>query len=170
MRLDHLEARFAENAVQIFSWPSIGTQDGVLEGFARSSVEVTEHELSSRPEGACELGDRRADGRRLVVDGREPGEDAPEGSVGGIDVVDALKAEPDAGVGRPGVLDERRHGVDPMDVQSELRQIVRPVTGTAASVEDAAAQVCRPRVNELTVGGMYRGHGAQESRVFGGSS
>lgn len=153
--------------MQLLRGPSIGAQDGVIEWFDAGPVEVAQNELTSGPKCARELGDRCADRGWLMVNGGEPGEDSAEGAIRFVDAVDALKLEPDAGVRRPRVVDERRHEVDSIRVEPEARQIVRPLPWTAAGIQHTAAHALGPGVDQLSIGWVHHGHVAQEIRVLG---
>lgn len=137
--------------MQLLSRPSIGADNGMIERFDRTTAEVAQHELTTGPKHPRELSDRCRNSRRIMVNGRVPGEDATERPIGLIDVIDALNIKSDARIGRLCARDEGRHKVDPADVEPETCQVVRPVPGAAAGVQDTSAQALGLRVDELTV-------------------
>lgn len=127
----------------------------MIERFDGVAAEEAEHELASGSEHPRELGNRRCYRIGLVVDGGEPGEDAIEFPVCFVDGVNASNTEWDAGVCRPGVLDEGGHEIDAPGLEPALSQVVRPVARAASGVQDPPPDALRPGIDELSVGRMH---------------
>jgi hypothetical protein len=70
---------------------------------------------------------------------------------------------------RAGMIEEARHDVDAVRVDPEPDEMARPMPRTAPGIEHRTADVCGPRVDELTVGRMHRRHRSEERDVLLGT-
>ena len=109
MCFQHVESTLRQDLPQFLGRPSKGPHNRVIERLEGVPAEEAEDELPARPEDACELSNRHRNRVGFVVNRGEPREHAGEGPIGFVDGVDASNVEPDARVGRPGVIDERRY-------------------------------------------------------------
>jgi len=144
VRLDNLEASRGEAFHQRLWRPAPGTNNGMVERLNLGADEESDEERSARLENACELIKSAVDRVGIVVDQRVPGEHASHTARRERQLIDAALEEGDALICGASVFEERWYLIDPDHTDALRREMPRPVTRPAPSIENEAFDLTSP--------------------------